>query len=732
MRTFRIPALPVLIAFLLLAPGVAQAQGPGCPCTLYDATDAPLGDAAHDAALEVGVKLRSDEDGYITAVRFYTQPSNTGTHVGHVWSASGQLLAQAEFTNETLSGWQQAELASPVPISRDTTYVVSYHSSLGFFAMDPWALQLGRDRAPLHAPADAAAGGNGVYRYGPSGFPDQSWNATSYWVDAVFSQTPPGDTRPPQVTSIAPAQGATSVPVSSNVTVGFDESLDPATVGSGSIALTDDQGATVAAAVTYDAQARTATLTPSLPLRAGITYTVTARGGAGGVADLAGNRLAADVTSSFSTPPACPCTLYAPTDAPVGGAAQDQALEVGVKLRSDEDGWLTSVRFYKQDNNTGTHIGHVWSETGQLLAEVEFESESASGWQQAQLPSPVPMARNTTYVVSYHSSSGFFAFSPSAMSLGVNRAPLHAPPDSAVGGNGVYRYGPSGFPNSSWNATSYWVDGTFERTRPPDTRAPKIASVSPASGAVGVPVSTPVTVTFDEPLEPGTVNAGSITLKDGSGSAVVASVAYDDTTHKVTLTPLSPLALGKEYTVTVLSGSAGVTDLAGNRLAADKVWSFRTPAACPCTVFKATDAPPGSAAHDQPVEVGMKVRSDEDGYITSLRFYKQSNNTGTHVGHLWSAAGQLLAAATFTNETASGWQTAELPNPVPVVRNTTYIASYHSSGGNYAFDPGFFTRAVDNPPMRALANGVEGGNGVYHYGASAFPDATFNATNYWV
>ena len=77
----------------------------------------------------------------------------------------------------------------------------------------------------------------------------------------------------------------------------------------------------------------------------------------------------------------------------------------------------------------------------------------------------------------------------------------------------------------------------------------------------------------------------------------------------------------------------------------------------------------------------MKFRSDEDGYITSLRFYKQSNNTGTHVGHLWSATGALLAAATFTNETASGWQTAELPNPVPVVKDTTYITSYHSSSG---------------------------------------------------
>ena len=191
MRAFRVPALPVLIAILLLAPSAARAQGPRCPCTLYAPSDAPLGDAAQDAALEVGVKLRSDEAGYISAVRFYKQPNNVGTHVGHVWSASGQLLAEAEFTSETASGWQQADLASPVPIAPNTTYVVSYHSSLGFFPMTPWALSLGLDRAPLHAPSDAVAGGNGVYRYGPSGFPDQSFNATSYWVDAVFSQAPP-------------------------------------------------------------------------------------------------------------------------------------------------------------------------------------------------------------------------------------------------------------------------------------------------------------------------------------------------------------------------------------------------------------------------------------------------------------------------------------------------------------------------------------------------------------
>ena len=84
----------------------------------------------------------------------------------------------------------------------------------------------------------------------------------------------------------------------------------------------------------------------------------------------------------------------------------------------------------------------------------------------------------------------------------------------------------------------------------------------------------------------------------------------------------------------------------------------------------------------------MKFRSDEDGYITALRFYKQANNTGTHVGHLWSGTGQLLAAATFTGETASGWQQVELPNPVPITKDTTYITSYYAASGRYALQPG--------------------------------------------
>ena len=54
------------------------------------------------------------------------------------------------------------------------------------------------------------------------------------------------------------------------------------------------------------------------------------------------------------------------------------------------------------------------------------------------------------------------------------------------------------------------------------------------------------------------------------------------------------------------------------------------------------------------------------------------------------------------------------------------------NAGNVAYDSQYFaTTGVDNAPLHALANSVSA-NGVYRYGTSAFPNLTFNSTNYWV
>src|SRR5262249_26832219 len=152
------------------------------------------------------------------------------------------------------------------------------------------------------------------------------------------------------------------------------------------------------------------------------------------------------------------------------------------------------------------------------------------------------------------------------------------------------------------------------------------------------------------------------------------------------------------------------------------------------SIWAPTAVPAVAAANDpNSVELGVKFRSDVVGYVTGLRFYKGSANTGTHVGHLWSSTGTLLATATFTGETASGWQQVTLSSPVAISANTTYVASYYAPAGGYSYTTGYFaTVGVDNGPLHALASGQNGGNGLYSYGADGFPTQSYNGSNYWV
>src|SRR5262249_35272144 len=151
-------------------------------------------------AVTLGVKFQSDVAGSITGLRFYKAATNTGTHVGTLWSSTGQSLATVAFTGETASGWQQMSFPTPVAIQANTTYVASYFAPNGHYSGDPnyFATQ-GIDTQPLHAPSTGVAGGNGVYAYGAaSSFPTNTYTAQNYWVDVVFSAQPA-----PTLTSLA-------------------------------------------------------------------------------------------------------------------------------------------------------------------------------------------------------------------------------------------------------------------------------------------------------------------------------------------------------------------------------------------------------------------------------------------------------------------------------------------------------------------------------------------------
>ncbi len=284
------------------------------------------------------------------------------------------------------------------------------------------------------------------------------------------------------------------------------------------------------------------------------------------------------------------------------------SVNVGMRFKSDVSGYISAIRFYKGSNNTGTHVGALWTVNGQPLATATFTNETASGWQQVNFDTPVAIAANTEYVASYLAPQGGYAVDQLAFTgSGVDNAPLHAlqdgvtTPGSPAGptGNGVYAYGPTtAFPYMSNRACNYWVDVVFTTTPPPQ----RLASLWPQS-------ATPVVPTND--------------------------------------------------------------------------WGQSS------------------------VNLGVRFKSDVDGSITGIRFYKGAFNTGTHVGALWTIGGQQLATATFTNETASGWQQVNFDTPVAISANTEYVASYLAPEGGYAVDQLYFTGSgVDSPPLHAFQDGA--------------------------
>src|SRR6267378_414890 len=174
------------------------------------------------------------------------------------------------------------------------------------------------------------------------------------------------------------------------------------------------------------------------------------------------------------------------------------------------------------------------------------------------------------------------------------------------------------------------------------------------------------------------------------------------------------------YAGAVLFCLAVVLACAANAAAQQTIW--------PSTIVPATV----DSGFSGPVELGVSFTADTSGTVTAIRFYKSAANTGLHAGHLWSRTGALLATVTFTGETSSGWQQANLSNPVAITANTVYVASYQTTIGRWSVNWDYFaTSGVNNPPLHALQNGGGAPDGVYA-SPGVFPRNTYRSANFWV
>ena len=420
---------------------------PASGATLFAPTDVPATVTVNDSgSVELGMKFIPAVSGVITGIRFYKGPQNMGSHTGRLWTNGGSEIASLTFGNETASGWQTGLFASPQAVSAGVTYVVSYHSN-GFYSASQNFFGSAVTTGPLTAPASGASGGNGIFAYGTSStFPNQTYNASNYWVDVLFTAS--GGNQPPaagddygfSTTVNTPLQ----IPASS--LLGNDSDVDGGTLSITAV------GSAINGTVSFSSGTGIVTFTPANNYvgHAGFTYTVS--DGQGGTDT--GN------ASLFVMPTGA--GVFAPTAVPSTITVNDsQAVELGMKFLPAVNGVIKGIRFYKGPQNTGTHTGTLWTGGGSLVASLTFANETPSGWQTALFPTPVAVTGGQTYVVSYH-SSGFYSATGNYFASGTTSGNLTAPSSASSGGNGVYAYGATSFPSSTYNATNYWVDVIFE------------------------------------------------------------------------------------------------------------------------------------------------------------------------------------------------------------------------------------------------------------------------------
>ena len=198
-------------------------------------------------------------------------------------------------------------------------------------------------------------------------------------------------------------------------------------------------GQAVPGTTSYDAANRTITFTPTSQLAAFVRYTATLSG-----TDAQGNPITSGGTWSFTTakppnpPGVCPCSLFSDEATPtVAGdqrrraAVARHALHLRREGHRDRRPVLQVVRQHRARTS-----GSLWNANGVELASGTFTNESASGWQQLNFATPVAIAKNTPYVVSYRSTSGRYSATPNAFSeRDLSWAPLRVTSTS-----GAYTY----------------------------------------------------------------------------------------------------------------------------------------------------------------------------------------------------------------------------------------------------------------------------------------------------
>lgn len=451
-----------------------------------------------------------------------------------------------------------------------------------------------------------------------TGAKDLAGNALASGFIWSFTTGVAPDTTAPMVSFTAPANAATGVAINQKLAATFSKAMDPLTLTTATFTLR--RGATpVSGTVTL--VGLIATLTPASNLAASTTYTATITTGA---KDLAGNALASGFVWSFTTGAApdttAPMVSFTVPANAATGVPINQALAATFSEAMDPLTMTAATFTLRQGttpvSGTVTHLGLIATFTpasnlalntaytatittgakdlaGNALASNfawSFTTSTGGGLPsdttRPTVSSTIPanvaigVAVNQALAATFSEAMDPLTITTATFTLQQGITPVSGTvtnlgliatftPASSLALSTTYTATiTTGARDLAGNALASNFVWSFTTGATSDITAPTVSFTAPANGATGVARNQKIAATFSEAMNP--LTTVTFTLQQGT---TPVSCTVSNLGLIAILTPASDLAATTTYTATITTGA---TDLAGNALASDFVWSFTT------------------------------------------------------------------------------------------------------------------------------------------------------------